>query len=224
MIIQEQRKNDNLHRLEGKALGEYQICFDNSFSVFQAKLVFFEVFEEQQDTHVREFQQLGNQVVQGTVVDPSEVKLEDLQQSLGRVHLSLEKVIKSQTVVKHFEAVDRIIVESNFDKVNFYSTMQTGTFGYKLWMLKTGSLQRLFAEALGSFLIKPFANFFLLWQIWFLEVLHKNCYSFNGICFYLFIFLKLCSMTAMRSPCLSLSVGPLDFRESFMVLLLLRTP
>jgi len=122
MIIQEQRKSDNLHRLDGKTAGEYQLCFDNGFSLFQAKLVFFEVFEDKQETHSAEFQHLG---ITGNPLETMGVKVEDLQQSLGRVHLSLEKVIKSQTVVKHFEAVDRMIVEANFEKVNFYSGLQT---------------------------------------------------------------------------------------------------
>lgn len=130
IIITEQRKNDNLHRLDGRVPGEYQICFDNSFSMFQSKLVFFEVFEDTQETHASEFQKLGGgsgtNVVQ--LQETLGVKLEDMHQGLGRVHLNLEKIIKSQSAVKHFEAVDRIIVESNFERVNFYSGMQTGTF------------------------------------------------------------------------------------------------
>ncbi|XP_055346659.1 transmembrane emp24 domain-containing protein 1-like [Paramacrobiotus metropolitanus] len=120
MIVQEQRKSDNLHRLDGRAPGEYQICFDNSFSMFQHKLVFFEVFEDKQETHVAQFHELG----QGQV-DTMGVKMEDLQQGLGRVHLNLEKVVKTQGTVKHLEAVDRMVLESNFERVNFYSGCQT---------------------------------------------------------------------------------------------------
>ncbi|OQV13894.1 putative Transmembrane emp24 domain-containing protein 1 [Hypsibius exemplaris] len=122
IIITDQRKSDNLHKLNGDKPGEYQMCFDNSFSTFQPKLVFFEVFEDMQETHQSEFHSLG-QAEKG--IDLLGMKMEDLFQSLGRVHLSLEKSIKSQTVVKHFEAVDRIIGETNFEKVNFYSTIQT---------------------------------------------------------------------------------------------------
>ena len=106
--------------------GEYQICFDNSFSTFQPKLVFFEVFEDRQETHAAEFHQLG---ANGQLpVDAIGLKVEDLQKSLGKVHLNLEKVVKSQTVVRHFEAVDRVILETNFDKVNTYSGIQTGIY------------------------------------------------------------------------------------------------
>jgi p24 family protein gamma-2 len=122
IMIQDQRKSDNLHRIEGRVSGEYQMCFDNSFSTFQNKLVFFEVFEDIQETHAKEFQNLGQP---GITLDTLGVKIEDLQQSLARVHLNLEKCIKSLTVVKHFEAIDRIIGETNFEKVNFYSGMQT---------------------------------------------------------------------------------------------------
>jgi len=124
IIITEHRKSDALHRVDVKYPGEYQLCFDNSFSTFQPKLVFFEVFEDTKETHADEFQQLGKVHV-GIPMDTFGVKVEDLQQALGRVHLNLERAIKSQTVVRHFEAVDRVIVENNFDRVNFYSTVQT---------------------------------------------------------------------------------------------------
>ncbi|GAV03943.1 hypothetical protein RvY_14301 [Ramazzottius varieornatus] len=123
IVIQEHKKNDNLHRFDAAVPGEYQICFDNSFSTFQPKLVFFEVFEDRKETHAAEFHQLG---INGQMpVDAVGLKVEDLQNSLGKVHLNLEKVVKSQTVVRHFEAVDRVILESNFDKVNTYSGIQT---------------------------------------------------------------------------------------------------
>ncbi len=122
IVINDQRKSDSLHRMDGKTPGEYQMCFDNSFSTFQNKLVFFEIFEDIQETHANEFRDLGQG---GMKVDTLGVKMEDLGQSLGRVHLNLEKCIKSLTVKKHFEAVDRIIGENNFEKVNFYSALQT---------------------------------------------------------------------------------------------------
>lgn len=45
-IITEYKKSDNIHRFDAIIDGDYRYCFDNSFSSFNTKTVFFELIIE----------------------------------------------------------------------------------------------------------------------------------------------------------------------------------
>lgn len=45
-IITEYKKSDNIHRFDANVDGDYRYCFDNSFSSFNTKTVFFELIIE----------------------------------------------------------------------------------------------------------------------------------------------------------------------------------
>lgn len=45
-IVTEYKKSDNIHRIDVQVDGDYRFCFDNSFSSFNAKTVFFELIVE----------------------------------------------------------------------------------------------------------------------------------------------------------------------------------
>lgn len=45
-MITEYKKSDNIHRFDVNVDGDYRYCFDNSFSSFNAKTVFFELIIE----------------------------------------------------------------------------------------------------------------------------------------------------------------------------------
>lgn len=45
-IVTEYKKSDNIHRLDANVDGDYKFCFDNSFSSFNTKTVFFELIIE----------------------------------------------------------------------------------------------------------------------------------------------------------------------------------
>ena len=45
-MVTEYKKSDNIHRLDLTVDGDYRFCFDNSFSSFNTKTVFFELIIE----------------------------------------------------------------------------------------------------------------------------------------------------------------------------------
>lgn len=49
LISSDYKKSDNIHRLEVKTDGDHRFCFDNSFSMFNRKTVFFEIVIEMED-------------------------------------------------------------------------------------------------------------------------------------------------------------------------------
>ncbi|GAA6083551.1 transmembrane emp24 domain-containing protein 1b [Tachysurus ichikawai] len=117
-LASEFRRSDGVHMVDSTEEGDYQICFDNSFSRFSEKMVFFEVILENAagDTTVEdEWARLG---------DPEnllEYKLEDIRESIESVHRHLERSRQMQTVLRAFEARDRNLLENNLWRVSFWS-------------------------------------------------------------------------------------------------------
>uniref|UniRef100_A0A4W5N7Q3 Transmembrane p24 trafficking protein 1b n=1 Tax=Hucho hucho TaxID=62062 RepID=A0A4W5N7Q3_9TELE len=105
-------------RVEPTEEGDYQICFDNSFSRFSEKMVFFEVIIEGQPGD------LGGDDEWAGLGEPEsllEYKLEDIRESIDSVHRRLERSRQMQTVLRAFEARDRNLLEDNLWRVSFWS-------------------------------------------------------------------------------------------------------
>uniref|UniRef100_A0A8C4ZBI5 GOLD domain-containing protein n=1 Tax=Gadus morhua TaxID=8049 RepID=A0A8C4ZBI5_GADMO len=118
-LISEFRRSDGVHMVEPTEAGDYQICFDNSFSRFSEKIVFFEVIIEGQGGDTAMDEELGG------LVEPDgsllEYKLEDIRESMDSVHRRLERSRQMQTALRAFEARDRNLLENNLWRVSFWS-------------------------------------------------------------------------------------------------------
>lgn len=110
------RKSDGVHTVETDD-GDYMFCFDNTFSAVSEKIIFFELILDNMDTD--EDPDDWKEYVHGT--DMLDMKLEDIMDTINNVKARLSKSVHIQTVLKAFEARDRNLQESNFDRVNFWS-------------------------------------------------------------------------------------------------------
>ncbi|KAK2500599.1 hypothetical protein MC885_019236, partial [Smutsia gigantea] len=102
-LIFEQRKSDGVHTVETE-VGDYMFCFDNTFSTISEKVIFFELILDN----------MGEQ----------EQEQEDWKKYITGTDIIKSRLSKSghiQTLLRAFEARDRNIQESNFDRVNFWS-------------------------------------------------------------------------------------------------------
>ncbi|KAM4604421.1 transmembrane emp24 domain-containing protein 1b [Polymixia lowei] len=118
-VISEFRRSDGVHMVESTEEGDYQICFDNSFSRFSEKMVFFEVIIEGQGGDVGgDDEWAGLEEPEGSLL---EYKLEDIRESMDSVHRRLERSRQMQTVLRAFEARDRNLLEDNLWRVSFWS-------------------------------------------------------------------------------------------------------
>uniref|UniRef100_A0A1A8RMF0 Transmembrane emp24 protein transport domain containing 1b n=1 Tax=Nothobranchius rachovii TaxID=451742 RepID=A0A1A8RMF0_9TELE len=118
-LITESRRSDGIHMVEPTEEGDYEICFDNSFSRFSEKMVFFEIIVEGQGGDVggvEEWQ--GLEEPDGSLL---EYKLEDIRESMESLHKRLERSRQMQTVLRAFEARDRNLLEDNLWRVSFWS-------------------------------------------------------------------------------------------------------
>ncbi|KAM8930584.1 transmembrane emp24 domain-containing protein 5 [Pelodytes ibericus] len=119
VLISEEQQSDGVHTVE-TVDGDYQFCFDNSFSHVYEKVIFFELILDHISDEGNEQEDWKNYII-GT--DMLDMKLEDILETINSVKGRLSKSLQIQTLLKAFEARDRNIQESNYDRVNFWSTV-----------------------------------------------------------------------------------------------------
>ncbi|XP_063056067.1 transmembrane emp24 domain-containing protein 5 [Engraulis encrasicolus] len=111
------RKSDGVHTVETHE-GDYMFCFDNTFSTVSEKIIFFELILDNMGEENNE-QEEWKQYVHGT--DMLDMKLEDIMDTINSVKARLGKSLQIQTVLRAFEARDRNLQESNYERVNVWS-------------------------------------------------------------------------------------------------------
>ncbi|XP_061154187.1 transmembrane emp24 domain-containing protein 5 [Syngnathus typhle] len=116
ILYSDHHKSDGMHTVETED-GDYMFCFDNTFSSVSEKLVFFELILDNMDAD--DEPEDWKDYVHGT--DVLDMKLEDIMDTINSVKSRLGKSSQIQTMLRAFEARDRNLQESNYDRVNFWS-------------------------------------------------------------------------------------------------------
>ncbi|KAJ3665021.1 hypothetical protein Zmor_000541 [Zophobas morio] len=141
ILVADYKKSENNHRIDAALAGDYKFCFDNTFSSYNAKTVFFELIVEGDDNS--EWGSDENIDLEGLrPEDVYEMKVQDIQQVITNVRNHLSKVRHMQELFKSLEARDRNVVEENFFKVNTFSMVQICT------MLVVGFIQVIMVRSL----------------------------------------------------------------------------
>ncbi|CAI4224464.1 unnamed protein product [Auanema sp. JU1783] len=138
ILIQDKLKTDGSHRLELQEAGDYQVCFDNSFSYQTRKVVFFEIFlfDENGNLDDIDIASLGQKT--GDVQAQMEqfgVTVADFHAVSNRIKNQLNKVEYHQALMRAHEARDRAVMNANLDRVTFWSIVHT------IVLLGVGSIQ-----------------------------------------------------------------------------------
>lgn len=114
------KKSENNHRVEAALEGDYKICFDNRFSSYNSKTVFFELLIDSDDSEDE-----TNERIEGII--PEEVyslTVEEIKDGVNKVRSNLARARILQEMIKSSEARDRNIGEENYFKVNTFSWIQ----------------------------------------------------------------------------------------------------
>lgn len=124
VIFADFKKSENGHRVSAKVSGDYKFCFDNKFSSYNMKTVFFEILVEGTDDET-----WGNELnlddFEGLTPDEMlDLKVQDIHDAIHKVRVNLKQVQHLQETIKSHEARDRNIAEENFFKVNTWSVIQ----------------------------------------------------------------------------------------------------
>lgn len=117
-LISEFRRSDGVHMVDPTEEGDYQICFDNTFSRFSEKMVFFEVILDHPSNDAGADDEWAGLGEPESIL---EYKLDDIKESMETVHRRLERSRQMQTFLRAFEARDRNLLEDNLWRVSFWS-------------------------------------------------------------------------------------------------------
>ncbi|KAL0277059.1 UNVERIFIED_CONTAM: hypothetical protein PYX00_004476 [Menopon gallinae] len=119
IIIVDYKKPEQSHRHEVAEDGDYKMCFDNRFSNFNSKTVYFEIMidsDEEEDP----WDDLNGQ----TPEQQYEMAIQDIEEVVKRVKGHLFKIRHMQESVRAFAARDKHIADGNFFRVNSWSILQ----------------------------------------------------------------------------------------------------
>ncbi|KAK6747962.1 hypothetical protein RB195_000895 [Necator americanus] len=138
VLLQENMKTDGSHRLDLQSSGDYQVCFDNSFSFQSRKVVFFEIFlmNEKGETDDHDF--AGIALKDGDLEKKMEefgVTIAGFHSSANRIKSQLNKIEYHQALLRAHEARDRAVMVANLNRVTFWSCTHT------LLLIGVGALQ-----------------------------------------------------------------------------------
>ncbi|GFO01345.1 transmembrane emp24 domain-containing protein 5 [Plakobranchus ocellatus] len=123
----EQKKTENVIRFNSEMAGDYKICFDNTFSTFSNKVVYFEIFVEDgkdDDDDDDEEHKLAIKTDYKSMERQLDMTVEQFLGILDRSKKNLERSVQVQTLIRIHEAKDRNTQEANFYRVNFFSCFQ----------------------------------------------------------------------------------------------------
>lgn len=134
------KKSENNHRVDAKQTGDFRFCFDNTFSSYNSKTVFFELIVEHDDEDSNIW---GEEKIEGLRQEEVyELTVQEINESIHKVRNHISKVRQLQDIIKSTEARDRSVAEENFFKVNVFSSIQIGV------MLTVGFIQVVMVRSL----------------------------------------------------------------------------
>jgi len=123
IMVNEYRKNDGEHKLDGIEAGDYKLCLDNAFSRFSEKVVYIEIITDTADPNWDKLSDFGYDY-DYDVASVFELTLEEIKSSFDTVRGHLDKSIQTQRMLRAIEARDRSVAEDNFIRVNFWAPVQ----------------------------------------------------------------------------------------------------
>lgn len=139
ILIADFKKPENNHRVDAEMDGDYRFCFDNTFSSYNTKTIFFELIIENENDSEWDSDE-NPEGVQPELA--TELQLENFEEILNEIRSHLKKAKHFQDLLKSTEARDRNVAEENYFKVNTFSLIQL------ILMLVVGIIQVIMVKSL----------------------------------------------------------------------------
>lgn len=122
-LVTDQQEQRNRHDLYASNEGVYSFCFDNTFSQFSAKKVYFQLIIEEQENDRLDFERDEKEKEEEVDLSPFGITQENFKRMTEDIRKNLETSIQIQSDIKVNEARDRSQQEENFEVVNFWSSI-----------------------------------------------------------------------------------------------------
>jgi len=128
ILVQDQMKTDANHKIDLKGMGDYQFCFDNTFSYQARKVVYFEVYLTDAEGNIEDVdisQYAKNDAEFAKRSQEIGITLADFHASANRMKTSLNKIEYYQSTLRGYEHRDSVIMQANLNRVSFWSIANT---------------------------------------------------------------------------------------------------
>jgi len=126
------KKSEGRFSQKMKELGDYKICFDNTFSLLSSKTVYFELINENEDEDYDDLAGISHPQNEGEVYD---VKVVDIEMNIAKIKKDIAKARHMQAEIRVTDMKDRSLMEHNFERVNTMSIL------YLVILMASGMLQ-----------------------------------------------------------------------------------
>lgn len=120
-LVAEYRKSEGTHSHHGEELGDYKLCFDNTFSYISSKTVYFEILNENEDEDYDELKDIFGE--EEMDAEYYEVSVAEIEVKLKKIKDDIAKAKHQQDLIRISDLKDRSIMEHNFERVNFMSSV-----------------------------------------------------------------------------------------------------
>lgn len=114
--------------MELKQSGDYQFCFDNTFSYQSRKVVYFEVFLTDAEGNIEDYdigKYAQNDPKFAEKIQELGITLETFAGATNKIKGNLNKVEYYQSNLRSYENRDKAIMNANHQRVTFWSALNT---------------------------------------------------------------------------------------------------
>ncbi|XP_077474706.1 transmembrane emp24 domain-containing protein 1-like [Stigmatopora argus] len=115
--FEDKRKKHALHKLAGTMEGEYQMCFDNSFSKTKEKLLFFTLFI---NDSLNDDEELAKSIITN---EDAENTLIGFKSRLEEMHRQIHRGRVIQLMLRTYDTRDQLRQDNNLWRVDLWSAI-----------------------------------------------------------------------------------------------------
>ncbi|GBP27189.1 Transmembrane emp24 domain-containing protein 5 [Eumeta japonica] len=123
ILVADYKKPENSHRHTAQVHGDYRFCFDNTFSTFSQKTVFFDVMINGADSDEKDYDD-DKEMELNDGTQSYMVKVQDISESVTRVKEHMNTARRLQELLSAHEARDRNLAEEMCTRVMRWSLIQ----------------------------------------------------------------------------------------------------
>lgn len=118
-LVAEFKQSEGAHSHLVEEVGDYKICFDNTFSYLSSKTVYFELLNENEEEEYDDLKEIfGDEDMDAEYY---EVSVAEIEVKLKKIKDDIAKAKHQQDLIRITDLKDRSIMEHNFERVNTMS-------------------------------------------------------------------------------------------------------
>ncbi|KAH8413269.1 hypothetical protein KR009_009522 [Drosophila setifemur] len=121
LLITDQKQGKGKHSLVAENTGSYELCFDNTISTFNQKIISYSLEVTAADHDEQDLRKYGSEMLTDYQFENAYTHIHSY---LANIRVNLLRSRQTQDFIRALEARDRNVAESNYAMVNNWSWVQ----------------------------------------------------------------------------------------------------